>query len=124
MPAQIGQLEIDAACSAAGSILGHLTAGGNRTLQALSINIMAGAGSGFFLGPSIVDYWHIAPGRPAGGVCFGVATVGALMVPALLRGIRPWAERNTDNVIGRLASRVVNILAPSNTEPKQAEKKS
>ncbi len=109
---QLGQMEIDAFCAAAGAILGHLTAGGNRSIQATAINIFAGAPSGFFLGPAVVDYFGVAPGRPAGGVVFGIATVGALIVPAVLRGLRPWAERNTDNMIGRVMRRLANMIAP------------
>lgn len=106
------QLEIDALCAASGSILGHLTAGGVRTLQALSVNVMTGASAGFFMGPTLADYINAAPGREAGGVCFGLAVVGGLVIPTLLRGLRPWTERNTDNVIGRIAGRVVNMLGP------------
>lgn len=111
------QLEIDALCAASGSILGHLTAGGVRTLQALSVNVMAGASVGFFFGPTMADYIHAEPGREAGGICFGLAVVGGLVIPTLLRGLRPWTERNTDNVIGRIAGRVVNMLGTIAGEP-------
>ena len=113
MALQIGQMEIDAFCASAGAILGHLTAGGNRSVQATAVNIFAGAPTGFFLGPVVVDHWDVAPGRPAGGVVFVIATIGALVVPTILRGLRPWAEKNTSNMIGRAMNRLANILAPA-----------
>lgn len=114
---EFGQLEVDAACSSIGAILGHLTAGGPRTLQAIGVNLLAGGSAGFFIGPIAVDYWAIAPGRPAGGTCFFIATLGALVIPTILRALRPWTERNADNLIGRVASRVVNTLAPAPPTP-------
>ena len=112
---EMGQLEIDAGCSALGAILGHLTAGGPRTLQAISVNLLAGGSTGFFFGPTLVDYWTLAPGRPSGGMCLLTATLGALVIPTLLRAIRPWTERNADNVIGRVAGKVVGAFAPTTT---------
>lgn len=108
---EIGQLEIDGLCSSLGAILGHLTAGGPRTLQAISVNVLAGGSAGFFLGPTMVDWWQIAPGRPAGGVCLATATLGALIIPTILKAVRPWTERNADNVVGRVAGRIVSALA-------------
>lgn len=112
---EFGQLEVDAGCSALGAILGHLTAGGPRTLQAISVNLLAGGSTGFFFGPTLVDYWTLAPGRPAGGMCLLTATVGALVIPTLLRSIRPWTERNADSLIGRVAGKVVGAFAPTTT---------
>lgn len=108
---ELGQLEVDAICSSAGAILGHLTAGGPRTLQAISVNLLAGGSTGFFLGPTLVDWWTLAPGRPAGGMCLMTATLGALVIPTLLKAIRPWTERNADNLVGRMAGKVVGALA-------------
>lgn len=110
---EIGQMEVDAGCSALGAILGHLTAGGPRTLQAISVNLLAGGSTGFFFGPTLVDWWSLAPGRPAGGMCLMTATVGALVIPTLLRAIRPWTERNADNLVGKVAGRVVGALGPT-----------
>ena len=111
------QMEIDAWCSVSGSVLGHLTAGGNRSLQAMAVNGMTGIAAGFFLGPHIYNRYDIASGRDCGGVCFGLAVIGGLVIPTLLRGLRPWTERNTDNVIGRFAGMVVNRLAPLPAPP-------
>lgn len=113
---EIGQMEVDAGCSALGAILGHLTAGGPRTLQAISVNLLAGGSTGFFFGPTLVDWWNLAPGRPAGGMCLMTATIGALVIPTLLRAIRPWTERNADNLVGKVAGRVVGALAPAPTQ--------
>lgn len=113
---EIGQMEVDAGCSALGAILGHLTAGGPRTLQAISVNLLAGGSTGFFFGPTLVDWWSLAPGRPAGGMCLMTATVGALVIPTLLRAIRPWTERNADNLVGKVAGRVVGALGPLPTQ--------
>lgn len=106
------QIEIDAYASVGGSVLGHLTAGGNRTLQAMAVNGMTGIAAGFFIGPHVYNRYDIASGRDCGGVCFGLAVIGGLVFPTLLRGLRPWTERNTDNVIGRFMGVVVNTLAP------------
>lgn len=112
MLAQVGQIEIDVTCSAIGAILGHLTSGVNHSVQGLAINLLAGGSTGFFIGPFVVDTFEITPGRSAGGVCFGLSVVGALMIPTLLRALRPWTEKNTDNIIGRIAGKLVETLAP------------
>lgn len=110
--AQMGQIEIDATCSAIGAILGHLTSGVNHSVQGLAINLLAGGSTGFFLGPFVVDLLEVTPGRSSGGICFGLSVIGALMTPTILRALRPWTERNTDNIIGRIAGKVVDYLAP------------
>jgi len=114
------QTEIDAWCAASGAVLGHLTAGGNRSLQAMAVNGMTGIAVGFFAGPHVYNRYDIAAGRDCGGVCFGLAVIGGLVIPTLLRGLRPWAERNTESVIGRMAGFVVNKLAPMATGPNMA----
>lgn len=108
----MGQIEIDVTCSAVGAILGHLTSGVNHSVQGLAINLLAGGSTGFFVGPFVVDVFEITPGRSSGGVCFGLSVVGALMIPTLLRALRPWTEKNTDNIIGRIAGKLVETLVP------------
>lgn len=111
--ADFTQLEIDAYSTSMGAILGHLTSGSNRTLSALAVNLITGGACGIFFGPMVYDRWQMNPGRESGGVCFMVAVLGALTIPTILRGLRPWTERNTENIIGRLMGRAVSMIAPA-----------